>query len=85
MADGFWSNLWNAWFRQLSADCIKTASILGVLYLYWEALVWLRFRGYPAEHIERLESVHFNFMWAALVVLGANFVIKLAISLWREK
>ncbi len=85
MADGFWSEMWEDWFRPLSKDCLKTFSILAVLYVFWEVLTLMRFRGYPDVYLQPLEKAHFVFMWVSLVVIGGSFVIKLIISTWRNK
>jgi hypothetical protein len=85
MADGFWTEMWEEWFRPLSKDCLKTFSILAVLYAFWEGIALMRFRGYPEAYLQPLEKTHFVFMYASLLVLGGVFVIKLVIGTWRTK
>jgi len=81
----FWSEIWQDWFRPLAKDCLKTSSILAVLYLFWEILTWMRFRGYPDEYLQPLEKTHFVFMYCALLVIGSSFVLKLVVSTWSNK
>lgn len=85
----FWSELWEQelrpWFLHLVADSTKTLSILAVLYVFWEAIALLRFRGYPDDLLARLERTHFAFMWTALTVTSANFVLKQVVAIWRKK
>jgi hypothetical protein len=85
MADHFWSEIWEEWFRPLAKECLKTFSILAVLYAVWEVIALMRFSGYPEDYLESIEKVHFAFMYVSLLVLGSNFVIKLVISTWSVK
>jgi len=85
MADGFWSEMWEEWFRPFFKDAIKTLSILAFLYVFWEVIDLMRLRGYPNVYLDALEKTHFAFMWASIVVTGGNFVIKQVIGLWPKK
>jgi hypothetical protein len=84
MADGFWSEMWEEWFRPVSKDALKTFSILAIMYLFWEAIVLLRLRGYPDAHLEAFEKTHFVLMWVLYVVTGGNFVLKQVVGLWSK-
>lgn len=81
---GYFEELWEDWLRPLSIDCIKTFSILAVLYGVWEALSFMRYRGYPQEYLDAIEKIHFAFLYTSLLILGASFVLKLAIGLWKK-
>jgi hypothetical protein len=85
----FSSQLWEgelkAWFLHFVADLVKTLCILAALYIFWEAIALLRFRGYPDSLCQMLEKTHFAFMWTALCVTSGNFVAKQAIAIWRKK
>jgi hypothetical protein len=85
----FPSELWERelrpWFLHFVSDLVKTLSILSALYLFWEAIALLRFRGYPPDLCQSLEKTHFAFMWVALCVTSANFVLKQVFALWRKK
>ena len=85
----FLSQLWQGdlrpWFLHFLSDSIKTLSILAGLYVFWEAIALLRFRGYPDDLLANLEKMHFAFMWIALAVTSANFVLKQVVALWRKK
>lgn len=85
MADGYWREMWEEWFRPLSKDCLKTFSILAVLYAFWEVIALMRFRGYSDVYLQALEKTHFVFMWLALTVIGGSFVIKLLVGTWQTK
>jgi|ERR1700677_3804439 hypothetical protein len=85
MADAFWSEMWNEWFRPLFKDCLKTFSVLAVLYGFWEAISWMRFRGYPEDYLQKIESTHFALMYCTLMILGASFVLKLIGGLWQPR
>ena len=85
MAAPFWSEMWEEWFRMLAQECLKTFSILAVLYAFWEVIALMRFSGYPPEYLDPLEKTHFAFMFVSLMVLGVNFVLKLVISTWSLK
>jgi hypothetical protein len=63
---------------------VKTLSILLALYLFWEVLALLHLRGYPPNLLDVLEKTHFVFMFAALCVLGLNFVAKQVVGLWQK-
>jgi hypothetical protein len=69
----------------LVADSIKTLSILGALYVFWEVVALLRFSGYPEDLLEKFEKAHFAFMYMAFWITGANFVFKQGASLWTKK
>lgn len=85
----FWSELWHqdlrAWFKHFLSDLIKTLSVLAGLYLFWEAIAWFRFRGYPDELCQRLEKTHFAFTWMTLCVISGNFILKQTVALWKKK
>lgn len=85
----FPSELWNRelrpWLLHFVSDLMKTLSILFALYVFWESIALLRFRGYPDALCQRLEKTHFAFMWVALCVTSANFVIKQALAIWKNK
>jgi hypothetical protein len=81
----FWPEIWEEWFRDLAKDCLKSFSILAVLYGFWEALSLMRFRGYPEEDIQALDKAHFAFLYAAFLVLGITFVLRLVTSQWPKK
>ena len=85
----FLSEIWKTelrpWFLHFGSDLAKTLSILAALYLFWEAIALLRFRGYPPDLCQSLEKTHFAFMWVALCVTSANFVLKQVFALWRKK
>ncbi len=85
----FLSELWGRelrrWFLHVLSDFYKTLSILAALYVFWEAIALLGFRGYPDDLCQRLEKTHFAFMWVALCVTSANFVLKQVFAIWRKK
>jgi hypothetical protein len=85
----FSSELWEEelrpWLLHFVPDLIKTLSILAALYIFWEAIALLRFRGYPDDLCQRLEKTHFAFMWVALCVTSGNFVAKQVVAIWRKK
>jgi len=87
--ESFWRELWKedlrSFFKHILSDFVKTLSILAILYLYWEIVAWLRFRGYPDDLCQKLEKTHFAFMWIALLTTGANFVAKQGVVLWKNK
>lgn len=87
--DSFLSDLWERelrpWFLHFLSDFVKTLSILVALYVFWEAIALLRFRGYPNSLCQSLEKTHFAFMWAALVVTSVNFILKQAVAIWKKK
>jgi hypothetical protein len=85
MAYTYWSEMWEEWFRPLSKDCLRTFSVLAVLYVFWEVISLMRYRGYPDTYIQPLEKTHFAFMYASLLVIGASFVFKLAATQWRSR
>jgi hypothetical protein len=80
-----WQEGLRPWFLHLVIDLVKTLSILTVLYICWEAIALLRFRGYPDDLCKNLEKTHFVFMWTALSITSANFVLKQVVSLWKTK
>jgi len=85
----FLAELWEVelrpWLLHFASDLVKTLSILAALYVFWEAIALLRFRGYPDALCQRLEKTHFAFMWTALCVTSANFVLKQVVAIWRKK
>jgi hypothetical protein len=85
----FLSELWEGelrpWFLHFLSDFIRTISILAALYVFWEAIALLRFRGYPDSLCQRLEKTHFAFMWIALCATSANFVLKQVFAIWGKK
>ncbi len=85
----FWSELWDEdlriWFKHFLSDFCKTISILAALYVFWEAIALLRFRGYPTDSLEKLEKTHFAFMWIALCLVSASFVLKQVVGYGRNK
>jgi len=85
----FLSKLWEGslrdWLLHFVADLVKTLCILASLYIFWEAIALLRFRGYPDGLCKKLEYTDFAFMWAALCVTSGNFVLKLVVGTWRKK
>jgi hypothetical protein len=86
--ESFPSELWadiRPWLRHFLTDLVKTLGILAALYLFWEAIALLRFRGYPDELCQSLEKTHFAFMWIALCVTSGNFVLKQVFELWPRK
>ncbi len=85
MAAGFWSEMWEEWFRPLSKDSLKSPSVLAILYVFWEGIVLMRVRGYPSGYLNICEKTHFAFMWASLVVISSNFLIKQVVGLWSKK
>jgi hypothetical protein len=85
MADGFWSEMWNEWFRPLFKDVLKTFSILAIMFVFWEGIVLMRLRGYPDVYLDPFEKTHFAFMWVLYVVTGSNFVLKQIFGLWPKK
>ncbi len=86
---GFWSKLWKRdleeWFGHFLSDLVKTLSTLAALYVFWEGIAWLRFRGYPDDLCQQLEKTHFAFTWASLCIIGASFILKQVVSLWKKK
>jgi hypothetical protein len=84
MADGYWSEIWEEWFRPLSQDALKTFSILAIMYVIWEAIVLMRFSGYPDVYLQPFEKTHFVFMWILYVVSGGNFLLKQVVGLWKK-
>ena len=82
--EALWSDDLRPFFLHFVGDLVKTVSILLSLALFWEIVRFLRVKGYPDEYVGLLEKTHFAFMWIALLVLGGNFVTKVA-SLWRKK
>ena len=85
MADGYWAELWEDWFRPLSKDILKTLSILAILFGFWEFIALMRLRGYPDVYLDKLDKTHFAFMWALLVVVSGSFVVKQFMGLWSNK
>ena len=87
--EAFLSEVWveglRPWFLHFLIDLVKTLSILAALYIFWEAIALLRFRGYPNNLCEYLEKMHFAFMWAALCVTSSNFLLKQVVAIWRKK
>jgi hypothetical protein len=85
----FWQQLWNedlrSFFMSFLSDFVKTLSILAALYLFWEVVAWLRFRGYPDDLCQKLEKTHFAFMWIALLSTGVNFVLRQVVVIWNNK
>jgi len=85
----FLSELWEGELRpfllHFVSDLVKTLCILAALYVFWEAIALLRFRGYPDGLCQRLEKTHFAFMWIALCITSGNFVLKQAFAIWRKK
>jgi hypothetical protein len=79
-----WQDDLRHFFLHLLGDGAKTLSILMLLYLFWEVLSWLRYRGYPDDLLRNLEKTHFAFMWIALSTTSTNFVIKQGVVLWRK-
>ena len=87
-ANSFGEELWSElrpWCLHVCADAIRSASIILLLYLFWEVITLLRLRGYPPDSLSMLERTHFCFMWVALVILGGSFVGQAFITLWRKK
>jgi hypothetical protein len=85
MADGYWSEIWEEWFRPLSKDALKTLSILAIMYVFWETIVLMRLRGYPEAYLQPFEKTHFVFMWVLYVVTGGNFILKQLVGLWPKR
>lgn len=87
--NAFLSELWNEglrhWLLHFLADLAKTLCILAALYIFWEAIALLRYRGYPEELCQKLDKTHFAFMWTALCVTSGNFVLKQIFAIWRKK
>ncbi len=87
--ESFSSRVWEGdlkpWFLHFVSDFVKTLSILAALYVFWEAIALLRFRGYPDGLCQNLEKTHFAFMWVALCVTSANFVFKQVFAIWPKK
>ena len=74
------------WFIHLGTETLKTVSVLAVLEIFWEALLFMRFRHYPEDKLSSLDDLHFRIMYCALAVLGFNFVLKLVVGLsWSTK
>jgi len=87
--ESFWQQLWKedlrSFFKHFLSDFVKTVSILTALYLFWEIVAWLRFRGYPDDLCQNLEKTHFAFMWIALLSTGVNFVLRQVVVIWKNK
>jgi len=81
----FWEDELSLWLIHFIADFVKTLCVIAALYVFWEAIAWLRFRGYPDDLCKQLEKTHFAFMWITLCVTGGNFVLKQVVALWRKK
>ena len=84
MTTGYWSEMWEEWFRPLSKDVLKTLSILAVLFVLWRVVALMRWAGYPDVYATTFEKTHFVFMWISLVILGGNFVAKQLFGLWTR-
>jgi len=86
--ESFWREVWTedlrSFVKHFLSDFVKTLSILAALYLFWEVVAWLRFRGYPDDLCQKLEKTHFAFMWIALVVTGVNFVLRQVVGIWNN-
>jgi hypothetical protein len=86
--ESFFPEMWHrdlrSWFQHFISDFVKTFAILAGLYLFWEVIAWLRYRGYPDNLCQQLEKAHFAFMFSALCITGSNFVIKQLFGLWKR-
>ncbi len=85
---GFWGTLWwsdlRQFLRHFVADIVYTVCILILLEIFWEGIQWFKFRGYPADRLEKLDEAHFVFVYLALVAVGAAFIFKLVVLLWKN-
>jgi hypothetical protein len=79
-----WDDQLRPFFLHFIPDFVKSLSILAGLYVFWEAIALLRFRGYPDDLCQSLEKTHFAFMWIALSVTSLNFVLKQVFALWKK-
>jgi hypothetical protein len=85
---GSWANSCSKieeFLRHLTEDIVYTAGILFVLDLFWEAIRWLKFRGYAADKLAKLEDLHFVFIYLSVSAIGAAFVGKLVALLWKNR
>jgi hypothetical protein len=85
---GFWATLWwsdlRQFFRHFITDIVYTMCILILLEIFWEGIQWFKFRGYPADRLDKLDGVHFVFVYLALLAVGIAFIVKLIVLLCKN-
>jgi hypothetical protein len=71
-AESFWDFVVRLFF-----DTLKNVLLLAALSIIFFAAEWLKNRGMNAEHVERIELLHFWLGYGALAWIGIVFLVKL--------
>jgi hypothetical protein len=69
--------------RHFITDAVYSLCILALIGIFWEGIRVLQLRQYPADKLEKLENLHFVFVYLALASIGINFLFKLLALLWK--
>jgi hypothetical protein len=83
---GFWSKLWSdneETLRHFITDAVSSLCTLAIIEIFWEGLRFLKFRGYDPDKLEKLDNLHFAFVYLALAAIGIAFLLRLVALLWN--
>jgi hypothetical protein len=87
-ATGLWLGIWQrlrSFLEHFLLDVAVTLCILAGLAVFWGAIKLLAVTGYPVDSLQKLEQMHFIFTWVVLLVISVDFVLKLTMSLWKNR
>jgi hypothetical protein len=79
----YWREVWRRskeFTTAFSVDLFKAVQTLAGLAIFYVFIRGLGWMGYSAERLEQLEEVHYWLSYGVLVVLGIEFLIRLALS-----